>query len=36
MKRMDNRVASFAETQEGSTTEWESEADKVVAHLSRG
>ena len=30
MKRMDNRVASFAETQEGSTTEWESEADDVV------
>ena len=30
MKRMDNRVTSFAETQEGSATEWESEADDVV------
>ena len=30
MKRMDNRVASFAETQEGSATEWELEEDDVV------
>ena len=34
MKRMDNRVASFAETQEGSTTEWESEADEVVTPIT--
>ena len=31
MKRMDNRVASFAETQEGSATEWESEVEEVIA-----
>ena len=34
LKRMDNRVASFRETQEGSATEWESEADEVVVHTS--
>ena len=34
MKRMDNRVASFAETQEGSNTEWESEAEEVVAPIT--
>ena len=34
MKRMDNRVASFAETQEGSATEWESEAEEAVAPIT--
>ena len=34
MKRMDNRVASFAETQEGSATEWESEVEEVVAPIT--
>ena len=34
MKRMDNRVASFTETQEGSATEWESEAEEVVAPIT--
>ena len=36
MKRMDNRVASFAETQEGSATEWESEAEEVAAPTITG
>ena len=36
MKRMDNRVASFAETQEGSATEWESEAEEVAARTITG
>ena len=34
MKRMDNWVATFAETQEGSATEWESEVDEVVAPIT--
>ena len=34
LKRMNNRVASFRETQEGSATEWESEADEVNVHTS--
>ena len=34
MKRMDHRVASFAKTQEGSATEWESETEEVVAPIT--
>ena len=34
MKIMYNRVATFAETQVGSATEWESEVDKVVAPIT--
>ena len=34
MMRMDNRVTSFAETQEGSATEWESEMEEAVAPIT--
>ena len=34
MKRMDNRVASFAETQEGSATKWESEAEEAIIPIT--
>ena len=34
MMRMDNRVTSFAETQEGSTTEWESEPEEAAALIT--
>ena len=36
LKRMDNRVATFSETQEGSATEWESEVDEAVVHTHVG
>ena len=34
MMRMDNRVTSFAETREGSATEWESETEEVAAPIT--
>ena len=34
LKRMDNRVASFMEAQDGSATEWESEVDEANVHIS--
>ena len=34
MKRMDNRMASFTDTQEGSATEQESEAEEAVAPIT--
>ena len=34
--RMDTRVASFRETQEGSATEWESEVDDIVVETRVG
>ena len=36
LKRMDTRVSSFRETQEGSATKWESEVDEVVVHTHVG
>ena len=34
MMRIDNRVTSFAETQEGSATEWESEPEEAAALIT--
>ena len=34
MMRMDNRVTSFTETQEGSATEWESEPEEAAALIT--
>ena len=36
LERMNDRVASFSETQEGSATEWESEVDETVVRTHVG